>query len=207
MTKAKKSRSFFLLSFLPALTYWYLETHYSLKIALMGGMTLAFIEMLLEKILLKHVHSISKINLSIIVVLGLLSLLGNDGILFKMQPLFTGMILGGILYIQNIRGKSILWIMMKDLQSHHSPPQFLIEKMERHLSIFISLYGLFMGAVALAGSTSQWLFFKTFGFYLAFALFFLLEIILLKRIGMIKKAKVLLDQQNGRVRLNQSFEE
>ena len=43
------SKPYFLLSFLPAVAYWYLETYYTLEVALIGGILLGVIEMVLEK--------------------------------------------------------------------------------------------------------------------------------------------------------------
>ena len=177
MSETKKFRLFPLISFIPALAYWYLEANASLKIALVGGMGLAFFECLLEKILFKHIHTISKINFILIAFFGGISLVGEDGFWFKLQPCLTGMGLGGFLFVQNKRGKSILWEAACEIHGS-SLKRDLIEQIERHLALFMSCYGLFMGAVSIWFSTDLWLFFKTIGFYLAFFLFLAGEIIL-----------------------------
>ena len=180
MAKTKKSNSFFLISFIPALAYWYLEANASLQVALIAGIGLALAELLLEWALFRHIHTISKINFILIAVLGGVALLGRDGVWFKLQPFFTGVGLGGILLVQNFRGKSIMWGMAHEFQ-RRPPPRPLLETMEKHLAIFLSAYGFFMGYMAIWRSTDEWLFFKTFGFYLAFGLFAVVEFYFLRR--------------------------
>ena len=141
---------------------------------------MALLEILLERILFRHIHTISKINFILIVILGGVAFLGEEGIWFKLQPFFTGVGLGGILWVQNFRGKSIMWKMLEEFPNKVPPPRPLVEMMERHMSIFMLFYGIFMGAVAIWCSTKEWLFLKTIGFYIAFFLFFIGEIILLR---------------------------
>ncbi len=89
------NKPFFFLSFLPAIAYWYLESNYDLQTALIGGLVLATVEILLEKIFTKHVHAISKFNFYLVVVLGGIAFIGQEGIWFKLQPFFTGVLMGG----------------------------------------------------------------------------------------------------------------
>ncbi len=56
MANKTLSKNFFLISFLPAIAYWYLEENYPVMIAVTGGMILATIEVLFEKIYFKHVQ-------------------------------------------------------------------------------------------------------------------------------------------------------
>lgn len=180
MPQVKKQNRFFLISFIPALAYWYLEANFSLQVALTGGVSLAFLELLLERILFQHIHTISKINFMLIVILGGIAFWGGDGIWFKLQPFFTGMGLGSILFIQNFRGKSIMWKTVCEFQDR-PPPYALIETMEKHIAIFTIIYGIFMGALAIWRSTEEWVFFKTAGFYIAFLLFATGEVLFLRK--------------------------
>ena len=74
MTQVKLGRSFFLVSFLPAILYWYLEAHYPVRTALIGGLTLSVIELSIEYFWTKEIHALSKFNFILIAVLGGLSL-------------------------------------------------------------------------------------------------------------------------------------
>ena len=180
MGQIKTSKRFFFISFFPALAYWYLEANFSLRVALVGGIGLACLEVLLEKILFRRIHIISQINFILLVTLGGVAFWGEDGIWFKLGPCFTGAGFGGLLFIQNMRGKSIMWKMAQEFQNRLAP-RFLVETMEKHISLFMVLYGIFMGGVAILCSTDEWVFFRTAGFYLTFLIFAVGEILFLRK--------------------------
>lgn len=171
----QKHKYFFMISFLPAIAYWYLEANYSLKIALIGGLILAGLEIGAEKIFTKKVHSISLFNFYLILALGGIALIGSEGIWFKLQPFFTGIFMGGFLLFKNITGKSIMLDVLESTQDK-VPNKQMISLLERDLSFFTIFYGLFMAFVAFKLSTGQWIFFKTIGFYITSLLFFAAEI-------------------------------
>lgn len=174
------NKNFFLLSFLPALAYWYLEEHYSLQIAVIGGVLLAVIEVLLEYIFVKHIHSLSKLNFFLLVILAPISLIGEDGLWFKLQPMFTGLMLYSYLFYLGIKGESLMWSMSSEMNMKVKLPKKLLLILERHMAFFLLLYGLFMGYLAKYQTTSTWAFFKTIGFYLAFFAFMILELFYFK---------------------------
>ena len=130
-------KHFLLISFLPALVYWYLEENYPLHIALIGGIGLAVIEICFEKIYTKKVHKISLFNFLLILSLGGLSLLGDQGIWFKLQPFFTGVILGGLILILRRRGHSLWGELVDDLSMKRRPPKELLLRLEVHLAYFL----------------------------------------------------------------------
>ncbi len=162
------------------MAYWYLEANYSLKIALAGGMILAVLEISIEKIFTKHIHSISKLNFFLILFLGVISFIGDEGIWFKLQPFFTGLFMGGLLIFKSIRGGSFMYEMMQAM-NNPLPPKKVVIILEKHSGFFMLIYGFFMAVVAFNLSTQQWLFFKTIGFYIAFIIFFLFEIFLMRK--------------------------
>jgi intracellular septation protein len=174
------NKGFFLISFLPALAYWYLEVNYDLTIALIGGILLSIVEITLEKLITKHVHNLSKVNFFLIAALGGISLMAGEGIWFKLQPFFNGLIMGGIFLYSSLRGKSYFYEIMVETQKV-LPPQQLIINMEKHLAVFMIIYGSFMAFVAIKFTTDQWVFYKTIGLYIAFAFFMVFEVIILRR--------------------------
>lgn len=190
----KLSKNFFLISFLPAIAYWYLESNYPIRIAVTGGLILAVLEITLEKVFTKHVHSISKFNFVLLLLLGGLSLLGDEGLWFKLQPFFTGVIMGGYLIFKLWRGVGLMEeMMLAMMEESRRPPPFIIRTLELHSSIFFFLYGIFMGYVALKLSSDQWLFFKTAGFYIAFFIFFLIELVYIR----LKMKKIIENQRKA----------
>ena len=175
-----KKNNLFLISFLPALLYWYLEETQTVEIAIIGGLSLAVLEIGFEKLFFKHVHSISKLNFLIILILGPISLIGKDGVWFKLQPFFTGIFLSSFLIFNLKRGKSLMLTMMKDMEKKVPMPDFIMQKIEYHLAFFLLINGVFMGYLAIYESTSTWAFFKSIGFYLVFLVFLVAEIFVIK---------------------------
>ena len=176
----KNQNSFFLISFLPAIAYWYLEENYTLQVALIGGLLLAGLEITLEKIFTKHVHSISKFNFYLILSLGTIAFVGQEGIWFKLQPFFTGLLMGGYLIYRAKKNNSLMLETLKSMD-RALPNENIIRFMERDLAVFLILYGLFMGYIAIFHTTSEWTFFKTIGFYICSFIFFIGEMFVAKK--------------------------
>ncbi len=173
-------KNFFLISFLPALAYWYLESHYDLKIALIGGFLLGMLEIILEKVFTGHVHSLSKMNIFLIILLGIISYLFQDGVWFKLQPFFTGLIMGGLLLLNLRKNESYLWNLMEQSNNPNLAKE-IVFMLEKHLAFFLMIYGCFMAILAIYFSTNVWTFFKTAGLYIVFALFMVLELFYIRK--------------------------
>jgi len=176
----KFSNLYFFLSFVPALGYWILESYYSLTVALVGGVLLGISEIIIERFFSGKVHSISKLNLGLVVFLGLISLWAQEGIWFKLQPTFTGIILFFFLGYQKLQKKSFMVEMMKDFNQSLLLPNELYQKLEWHLALFVLTFGIFMAYIAFSQSTDVWIFWKTIGFYLAFFVFIIVEFVFLR---------------------------
>lgn len=175
-----KQKNFFLISFLPAIAYWYLEENYSLQIALIGGLILAVLEMTLEWLFTKHIHTLSKFNFFLILILGSIALIAKEGIWFKLQPAFTGVLMGGYLLYRCLKSKGLMLEMMEQMNNKNMNP-IVISILEKNVAIFLILYGLFMVPIAFMASTSKWLFFKTAGFYIATLVFFIMNMLYIRR--------------------------
>ena len=50
------------------------------------------------------------------------------------------------------------------------------------MAFFLLGYGIFMAVLAIYASTGTWAFFKTIGFYLAFAVYMVIEFVMIKRV-------------------------
>lgn len=173
-------KGFFLISFLPALAYWYLEENYPIRVAITGGLALAILEISFEYFYTKHIHTLSKFNFFLILFLGGISLVGDEGIWFKLQPAFTGVGIAAFMVIRLIRGNGLMLEMMESFPNKPQVPDFIFKTMEKHMVVLFGGYGLFMVFVALRLSTDYWLFFKTAGFYIVFGLFAVFEIIAMR---------------------------
>lgn len=175
------SKGFFLLSFIPAIAYWWLEENYPVRIALAVGLGLAVVEIIIEKLWRKHVHSISKFNFVILMLLGGVSLLGDDGIWFKLQPTFTGVGIAGFLLFQQKRGIGFIEEMQREFSQKVTIPPILSRRLELHMAVFTLCYGIFMAFIAVKATTDVWLFFRTAGFYISSGFFFVIEVFLMRR--------------------------
>ena len=175
-----KTPPYFLLSFIPAVAYWLLETYFTLEIALIGGIVLGVLEMIFEKKISGHVHTLSKLNLGLVIVLGGVSLLAKEGVWFKLQPTFTGLAVASFLLYQKARGHSIMLQMLQDMKQKAPLPPEIYKMMEFHMCFFLIGFASFMAYIAVYTPTATWLFWKTGGFYLAFGGFMIGEMIYLR---------------------------
>lgn len=173
----KDQKPYFLLSFLPAVAYWWLETYYSLEVALIGGIILGVIEMLLEKKITGHVHTLSKLNVALIVILGGISLIAKEGIFFKLQPTLTGLSLACFLIFKKIKNQSLMVEMLTDMKQKIPLPEEIYKVMEWHMCLFLISFAIFMAYISIQETTATWLFWKTGGFYIAFAGFMAAEFV------------------------------
>ena len=136
--------------------------------------------MLLEKKFTGHVHTLSKLNVSLVVVLGVISLIAKEGIWFKLQPTLTGLSVASFLIYKKFQGQSLMLEMLKDMKQQAPLPAVAYHHIEWHICLFLITFAAFMAKVAVYDDTSTWLFWKTGGFYMAFGVFMLAEIIYLR---------------------------
>lgn len=178
----KRANNFFLISFLPAILYWYLETKYPVKIALIGGIILSVAEIIFEKLYIGHVHQLSKFNFGLILFLGGFSLMEENGIWFKLQPSLSMWAVSIYMIYKLKQGKGFFSEMMEEMRPDAPrPPEFLLKKMERNLTILFMAYGVLMAVLAIWFSTSIWAFFKTAGFFIIFIIFMIVQMIINKK--------------------------
>lgn len=163
------------LSFLPALAYWWLESTQPLNVALSVGIGLAVLEVTVEKLYTGHVHTLSRLNFGIILLLGVLSLFAHEGVWFKLQPTMTGVICGTWLIFNQSKGKTMLIEAMQDMGRPWPFPEVWLRDFERHVIGFIFCYSTFMAYWTFWGTTAQWAFWKTGGQYMSFGAFMVVE--------------------------------
>lgn len=180
--KPKKSNNFFLISFLPAILYWYLESQYPVKTALIGGIALSVAEILFEKFYSGHVHQLSKFNFFLIIALGGFSLMEEDGIWFKLQPSLSLWAVSVYMGLKLKNGSGFFKEMMMEMRPDAAhPPDFIMKSMERNMVIMFACYGILMGVLAIWFPTSVWVFFKTAGLFVVMGIFMVIQMMLNKR--------------------------
>jgi intracellular septation protein len=177
---SEKTPPFFLMSFVPAVAYWLLETYVSLEVAIIGGLVLGLIEMALEKYFTGHVHTLSKLNVSLVVVLGGVSLFAKEGVWFKLQPTFTGLAVASFLLFKKFKGQSLMLEMLIDMKQKIPMPPEVYKFMEWHMCLFLMGFAGWMAYIAIYKSTDTWIFWKTAGLYIAFGAFMIGEMLFLR---------------------------
>ncbi|MBY0517640.1 MAG: septation protein IspZ [Bacteriovoracaceae bacterium] len=169
------------LSFLPALAYWWLEETQPLEIALGVGMGLALLEIVIEKIYSGKIHTLTRLNFGIIIMLGFVSVFAKEGVWFKLQPTITGYVCATWLTLNQVKGNTMILEAMEEMGRPWPFPKEWIRDFEKHIIGFCYGYGTFMAYWAIWGTTSQWAFWKTGGQYMTFGVFMTLEFIWLRR--------------------------
>lgn len=177
-TQKNNRKNFFLISFLPAILYWYLETKYPVKIALIGGIVLSVAEIVLEKFFTGHIHQLSKFNFFLIIFLGGFSLMEENGVWFKLQPTLSLWAVAVYMGWKLRKGSGFFKEMMLEMNSAKQPPDFIIKSMERNVVILFFCYGILMGVLAIWFHTSVWAFFKTAGFFVVMGIFMVIQTLL-----------------------------
>ena len=180
--KPKKSNNLFLISFLPAILYWYLESQYPVKTALIGGIALSVAEVLFERFYSGHVHQLSKFNFFLIVALGGFSLFEENGIWFKLQPSLSLWAVAIYMGLKLKNGKGFFKEMMMEMRPDAvHPPDFIMKSMEKNMVIMFIFYGILMGILAIWFPTSVWVFFKTAGLFIVMGIFMVIQMVINKR--------------------------
>ncbi len=178
----QNQNAFFMASFLPAIGYWILDEFFSLTTALVGGILLSIAEITFEKWKFGHVHTLSKLNFFLIAGLGGISLIGHDGVWFKLQPALSLFALSAFMGFKLYRGKGMMLELFESMPKKNTIPEVILVRMEKHMVIFFIFYGVVMCVTALFMKTAIWVFFKTAGLYVAMALFSIIEFFLNKKI-------------------------
>ncbi len=174
----------FLLSFLPALAFWGLEYFYPPQISLIGGVILAVIEIAAEKVFLGSIHRFSLLNFFLILFLGGLGVIAEDGVWFKLQPALSSIVMVGVLGVYKLKKRSLMFEIMTDLKQKTPLPESFYHQFEKHLAFFFVFHSVLMTFVALKTETGVWLFWKTGGFYILLVIFLLIEILLFRYRGL-----------------------
>lgn len=170
------------MSFFPAIFYWYLESQYPVKTALVGGILLSIAEIIFEKIYSKHVHQLSKFNFFLIITLGGFSLMEENGIWFKLQPSLSLWAVAIYMGLKLKKGSGFFREMLIEMRPDAiHPPDFIMKSMEQNIVIMFAFYGLLMGVLAIWFSTSTWAFFKTAGLFVVMGIFMVIQMVLNKR--------------------------
>lgn len=171
--------SLFFGGLLPVIAFTVIEKKWGTMAGLIAGITFGLGEIIYELIKHKKVSLITWIGNGLLLFLGGISLISEDGIWFKLQPAlfeygFFIFLLGGW-----ILKKPFLLLMME--KQNPNAPDFLKQRMSGftfRLSLFFLAHGLLATWAAFQWSTESWALLKGVGLTVSMIVYMVLEILI-----------------------------
>ncbi len=174
-------QTFLLGGLLPVIAFTIVEAYYGTIGGLIAGITFGLGETLWEYLRLKRVQKITIFSNALVVILGGLSLLENDGRFFKLQPAILLAVFGALLI-----GSSLLKTpFMVALAKKQNPnlPEVGIQRLTG-LNLRLGFLMLVLAGVGVHAayywSTALWATFKSIGAPVAMAIYVGLEILVIR---------------------------
>lgn len=169
-----------LIVIIPVVAYTILEYLYDPKTAVIGGVIIAALEILAEKIFFKHVLKIAYMNFILIAALGGVSVFQDNEVWFKLFPAITSIFVGGYLLYQIKRGNSVINEFM-DIMQPDNPHKHMMPFFEREMAYFSLWFGVLMIGIPFYFSTGVWAFMKVGGSMILFLIHMGIRIAWVKR--------------------------
>lgn len=179
---------------LPVIAFTVIEEKWGTVAGLVAGMVFGVGEIIYELIKHKKVSLITWIGNGLLLGLGGISLISEDGIWFKLQPAlfeygFFLFLIGSWLF-----KKPFLVLMIE--KQNPTAPAFLKQRMNGmtfRLSLFFLVHGLLATWAAFSWSTENWALLKGIGLTVSMIVYMALEVVV-ARLQLRKKAKAPLSQ-------------
>jgi intracellular septation protein len=173
--------SFFFGGLLPILAFTLIEDNYGPIYGTIAGMVFGIGEIIFEKIKYHKVATITWIGNILILVMGLLSIISQDGFWFKLQPAIFEAFFAIFLWGSVILKKNFL-LLAAEKQGQVIPP-ILAEKMNGlsiRLGIFFAIHAVIATYAALYWSTAAWAWLKGAGVTISMIVYILAEIFVIR---------------------------
>lgn len=183
-TPSAKSQAFALLfgGLLPVIAFTLIEEYYGVVAGLIAGMIFGFGEIIFEWFKYKKVSAITWIGNVLLIGLGGVSLISQEGVWFKLQPALMEFFFFIFLLGSWLIKKPFLKLMIE--KQNPQAPDLLKNNMSGmtfRLSLFFLAHALLATWAALRWSTEAWAILKGIGVMLSLALYMILEAIFLRR--------------------------
>lgn len=186
MSRAKKNRAPALQLFgalLPLVVFWFVEEYWGLKAALVVGCVTAVLEVSWEKWSAGKVSFLTLSSNALVLGLGAVSFIMDSGVAFKLQPAVMELGMAVFMLVVRKRGSSFLFRSFHEVKGIEqekkdallAQPWFVnrINSLDNRMVAFFVIHGLVLTAVALWGSTRQWILLKGVLFYVLLVLILL----------------------------------
>lgn len=166
---------------LPVIAFSLIEDSYGPVWGTAAGMVFGVGEIIFEKLRYKKISSITWIGNLMILALGGISIISQDGVWFKLQPamfeaFFTLLLWGSLLM------KKPLLIAMAEKQGTNIPDAAkpLLKGMTFRLGLFFAIHTVVATWAAFDWTTAQWAWLKGAGLMITFALYLGLELLIVR---------------------------
>lgn len=174
----KKALSLFFGGLLPILAFTVIESKYGIIAGLIAGMVFGIGEIIYEYISVKKVSTITWVGNGLILMLGGVSLLSNEGIWFKLQPAILEFGFFVFLLGSWMLKRPLLKLMIE--KQNPETPDFVkaqLSGMTLRLSFFMLLHSLLAVWAAFYWSTEAWVILKGIGLTVSMVIYMIGEII------------------------------
>lgn len=180
-TPKSQALSLFFAGLLPVIAFTIIEEKYGTWAGLIAGMVFGLGEIIFELIKYKKVNNLTWIGNGMLLLLGGISLVFNDGLWFKLQPaLFE---FGFFIFLMGswILKKPFLRLMIEK-QNPDAPEivKNLMNQMTFRLSLFFLFHALLATWAALHWTSEAWALLKGIGLTISLIIYMICEVIWLK---------------------------
>lgn len=191
-SKNQQFKSLFLGGILPVIIFTLLEEYFGTLWGLVGGMVFGMGEILWEWKTQKKVDSITWIGNGMLILLGVISLVTQEGIWFKLQPSIIEIATALFLWGSVLLGKSLfLGIAQKqgalpaDFESALKPGMGILlrkafQGLTVRLGVFFFFHGVLAAWAAFYWSTAAWAILKGVGLTLSLIVYLVAEVLFLR---------------------------
>lgn len=181
--KLKSSaRALFLGGVLPVIAFALVEEWYGTLGGLIAGIVFGVGELAYEYIRFKKIQGVTIAGNALVIVLGGLSLIEGNAVLFKLQPAILIFAFAGFLLVSSAIGRPLLVEMSK--KQNPDAPVELHQKLSG-MNVRIGLCLIVIGAISVYAafywSTAAWAFLKGIGAPLILFAYMAIEIVILRR--------------------------
>lgn len=166
---------------LPVIVFTIIEEKYGVMAGLTAGLIFGTAEIAYELIRYKKVNALTWVGNGLLIILGLLSLIAQDGLWFKLQPALFEAGFFVFLFGSWVLKRPFLVLIIE--KQNPTAPEFLKHSMSA-MTLRFSLFMLFHAGLAtwaaLYWSTRHWALLKGLGLTLSLILYLALEVLWLR---------------------------
>jgi intracellular septation protein len=161
----------------PLAAYALIENYYGLIWGLVAGLALGGFEIAYEYFKKQKVSRITLYSNALLFSMGIISLITNDGIWFKLQPallelIITCVLWGALLYKVN----PILWLVKQQGLTWPEELQKFSWYFSFRLGLFFLIHAVLAAYAAIYWSTEAWVILKGIGLTLSLIVYFVVEL-------------------------------